>query len=165
MMSFNFNTRHSVVSDRQMFEFTGDLYEELPYLQSANEEELNRRLAGLVGNIVQFENDGHPRFVLSNDAFAIAFVELLREYTMRNLDSEASLATFLMPFIDMFSPENVERIRSALLPLKGRKCLFKFVQARYSASLLAGEIRFQTAGFYNDSALNPTIGDDELGKV
>jgi hypothetical protein len=162
MLSYDWATASISIEDPEMISSLGNLYRETHYLEQVSDTSLSARFDGLVANIVVIGPDGTPYFKVPNRKDGIAFIELIEELSIRNWDIKAILGNALRRFANIFKRSYVERISQQLSGLAGKKCLFKFTEAKYTDDILSGKVRFKSAASYNNEGFNIAVKDDEL---
>lgn len=162
MLAYDFDHGSLEVRDPEMVEFLSDFYLEYRYLEGASDSCLHRRLYGLVAALIGFDDHGRPVFKGGNGPGSIAFIELLREFKLRGIETDCLLSDLLSPYKALYSAQDIEAIKSRLNPFAGRRCLFKFTKSKYVPDLLSGTVRLSLASSYNDTSLPAAISDNEL---
>ena len=162
MLSFDWERAAIISHDPEMVSFLSDIYREKRYLETIPNVDLEARLHSLTANIVIIDNLGIPSLHISNGEEGIAFIDLLEELKIRKADTDQLLRESLNRFTGLFQEHEITRIQQKLAGLVGKKCLFKFTEAKYVDDILKGVVRFKTASSYNDEGHNISIRDDEL---
>lgn len=162
MMVFDFTSGKLRATDPPMIEFIGHLYRQSRYLGSASIDELNSRLHGLAAAILNYYADGTPCFEIPNNAQGMALLDLLHEFSIREVDFNAALADHLGRMSAALCSGEIRRLTEFVARFRGRKVIFKFLKKEHSDLLVGGSVRFGAANSYNDKSLPAAIQDDEL---
>lgn len=112
--------------------------------------------------LVKTSRSGQPVLDIKNGKNAIAFVEVMEEFKIRNKDINRSIADILIKYDYSIKPKDLSRIQDKLEKLHGKKCLFKFTPKQHVTDILEGKVRFCTASSYERQDHNIAIKDDEL---
>src|SRR5699024_11886682 len=74
------------IHDYEAVSFFKNQYHQSRYLEVLSFERLKERLTGLVLDLIEISRNGNPILDIKNGKSAIAFVEVLEEFKIRNKD-------------------------------------------------------------------------------
>src|SRR5690554_4816135 len=110
---------------------------------------------GILGELIDINTDGKPFLRIKNKQNTYDLVELIAEYSDRNIDINPPINTVFEKFNNVnLTESDIQRIENKLAYFNGKKCLFKFTNSEYIEKILRGEVRFQSASSYNKKGYN-----------
>src|SRR5699024_665779 len=150
------------IHDYEAVSFFKNQYHQSRYLEVLSFERLKERLTGLVLDLIEISRNGNPILDIKNGKSAIAFVEVLEEFKIRNKDINKNIANIFKKFPYSIRSKDLSNIIEKIEELRGKKCLFKFTPKKYVSDILEGKVRFCSASSYNRQGYNIAIKDDEM---
>jgi len=165
MLHYDFIKKKIICTDTKMLGFLNEIYREHPYLTKTSNGTLSKRLEHLIINLIKLDFYGGKSLILNQGETAIAFIDVLEEFNLRNIDYSPLIDAVLLRFEKHSEFINCLSIVNKLKDCEGNKCLFKYTYKKYLKSLVEGEVRLKLASSYNDDSLNIALRDDELNII
>src|SRR5699024_11991324 len=100
------------IHDYESVSFFKNQYHQSRYLEVLSFERLKERSTGLVLDLIEISRNGNPILDIKNGKSAIAFVEVLEEFKIRNKDINKNIANIFKKFPYSRSEEHTSELQS-----------------------------------------------------